>query len=86
MSDRVIQVRFMLKFQASMAGDRVDFVSVDMHHDYDTTPMDPYTRVIEFDLNLPETLWKAPVIRGTVKTQLEQMLTEFVEGMEVDAN
>lgn len=85
MNERTIQVRFKLKLQAFRIDGEIDNVSVDTWYGAGENT-DPDARIIAFDLDVPLSLWEPPVVKGKIKTQLEGILNEFVEGMETYAD
>lgn len=81
MSDRTLTLSFRLKLEPYYdTNGYLESASVDIYHD--GTDLGAADRIIGFSVQVPVSLWEIPLLEGTVKTSLEEMLTEIVEGRE----
>jgi hypothetical protein len=81
MSDRKVTVSFRLKLEPYYdTSGYLESVSAEMYHD--GVALDGKDRIVGFNVAVPVSLWDIPQLEGTVKTSLEKMLTDIVEGHE----
>lgn len=82
MVDRTIQCRFTLALRP-WRDTQGNITGVDAEMWYDGMNMEDERRAVAFDLDIPESLWDPPVVKGKIKSQIQEMFEEFIEGMEL---
>lgn len=83
MKENTTQCRFYVKFSAYRVENRVDSVSADIvYPPVENTNQDQ--RVVVFDLEIPNSLFDPPVLRGKVRSQMQDLFDDFIEGLEIE--
>lgn len=82
MTERYIQCRFTLAVKP-WRDTQGNITGVDAEMWYDGMTMDDGKKAVAFDLEIPESLWDPPVVKGRIKSQIAEMFEEFIEGMEL---
>lgn len=83
MSDYWHEVEFVIGLEAKKTGSRID--RINLYDTWVTQPrgsVDPDVRLFRVKLEVPESNWKLPVLRGKVKSELKQEYEMFVEEMQ----